>query len=113
MKMAARTLLTIGLLGSFGYAHAEADYKIGYITEYAFVGDTIVLRINSGVPDNCSTTPYAFMQIPAANKSMQAYVLSLWFSGEVATRQVLVGTAAPSGGNPYCTVRQLNPQFGS
>jgi hypothetical protein len=112
MKKAMRTLLAIGLVGGAGYAHAESNYKLGYITEYAFVGDTIVLRINTGVPDNCNSTSYGFMQIPAAYKSMQAYVLSLWFSGEATTRQVMVYTAAPSS-TPYCTILQLNPQFGS
>lgn len=57
-----------------------------------------------------SGSPYGWLQIPATNKAMQAYVTGLWLSGNAPDTFVYIYTNAPAAAGGYCQVTQINPQ---
>ena len=96
------------LLLSVRPAMAEATWTVGHINNVTFVGDVILIKTDSQLPDNCAGTGNGWIGIPAAYKQMHAFVLALWTRGDETSVQVVVYTTTVSGG--YCWVTQIDPE---
>lgn len=89
-------------------AAAYDTYQQGRIYDVTVAGNTMLIRLDTGIPDNCNGSPYGWMQVPEANKVMQSFVLGLWLRGDAAQTTVVVYTSGvPAGG--YCQINQIDP----
>ena len=102
----ARCLLVIGLLCTDTQALAAAEYLNGRINNITTTADGLMLTLDTGLPTWCTGTPYGWMFIPQAHKTMVATVLALWLSG---AREVTVYVNPYSAGSGFCTVNQVDP----
>ena len=89
-------------------ANSGPTYNSGRITNVTFAGDTILVMLDVGVPDNCAGTPYGWMMIPASSKSMSAFILGLWLRGDLAQTSMSVYTSGRDGSG-YCQIAQIDP----
>ena len=64
-----------------------------------------MIRLDAGVPTNCTGTPYGWMLIREGNKTMVAAALMAWHTGN---RGVTVYTDAITPGN-FCHINQFDP----
>jgi hypothetical protein len=85
--------------------HATDVYQAGAISDITSTREGLLLKLNSGLPTNCTGTPWGWMIIPESNKTMVATALILWASGQ---RNVVVYTDGYTG-NGYCAINQLDP----
>jgi hypothetical protein len=85
---------------------AGDSYQGGTMSNITSTPDGLMIMLDSGVPTNCNGTPYGYMLIPQANKTMIATALLTWVSGN---RQVTVYTSWATPGNGYCTINQFDP----
>lgn len=81
-------------------------YQSGRITNVTFT-DSVLIMLDTGVPTNCTGTPWGWMKIPAENKAMIAFVTGLWLRGDSASVTVVVYTTGLSDG--WCIVNQIDP----
>jgi hypothetical protein len=87
---------------------AASNYTFGHINNVTFVGDgSVWIMIDSSLPDNCAGTFAGWMQVPAANKTMIAFVLALWARGDENSTQVYVYTSGLT--NSVCQINQIDP----
>lgn len=100
------TIAALVLAFPFSCAHAGPTSQSGRITDTTFAGDSVLIRLDSASPDNCTGAPYGWMQVPANSKAMQAFVLGLWFRGDAAQTVVTVYTAGIDNGN--CVINQID-----
>jgi hypothetical protein len=89
-------------------AAAYDSYQAGRITNLTVAGNTILIMLDTGMPDNCAGTPSGWLQIPEASKVMQALALGIWMRGDAAQTNVTVYTDARTGGG-YCQINQIDP----
>jgi hypothetical protein len=80
----------------------------GQISNVTFVGDYVMITVNTGLPDNCLGTAWGWMRVPPENKAIIALVTGLWLRGDAATTTVTVYTN-PIDSSGYCTVNQIHP----
>jgi hypothetical protein len=99
--------LSIGI-ASVSSAHAADTYNSGYISNITFSGDEVLIMLSTGVPTNCTGTPYGWMRIPSALKPMIAFVIGLWMRGDMSSTSVTVYTNGLDGSG-YCSIGQLDP----
>ena len=97
----------IGSLWATSVPAADA-YLGGHINDVTFAGSDVMVRLDTGVPDNCTGTPFGWMLIPNSAKPMQAFVIGLWMRGDAAQTYAVVYTTAVSVGG-YCIINQLDP----
>ena len=97
-----------------GSAIAASSYQVGHITEMSAVdsasgggNDGVLISLDSGLPGNCSGTPFGWMWIPAGS-TPAAYVLGLWLESGESTVTVTVFTSGIAS-NGYCEVSQIQP----
>jgi len=102
---ARRVLMTLCLWLAAGGAMAADTYQGGRIVNITTTTQGLMLMLDSGLPTVCTGTPYGWMLIPEANKTMIAAALALWLSG---TRDVTVYVNAYAGSG-YCVINQLDP----
>lgn len=98
------------LLASMVVAHpcgAALNYQAGHINDITVTGDVIMVKLDSGLPDNCSGTAYGWMMIPADYKAVKALVLALWARGDMSSVPVQIYTDGLV--NNYCQVNQIDP----
>ena len=88
-------------------AFAGPTYMTGHIIDVTFTYDVAMIRLDSGLPDNCAGTSYGWMRIPPENKAMSAYVIGLSLSGNAKQTQVSVYTSGIVSG--YCQISQIDP----
>lgn len=86
-------------------AGAADTYQTGTINNITSTPSGLMLMLDNGPPTNCNGTPYGWMLIPEANKTMIATALMLWATGQ---RGVAVYTNAYTG-NGFCTITQFDP----
>lgn len=95
-------------------AMAMSYYEVGHIiamtTNNGTGGtpDGIMIRLDSGLPDNCAGTTFGWMWIPATSSVLTAYVLGLWLSGNAPSVTVTVYTTGLSM-DSFCQVTQIQP----
>lgn len=58
-------------------ASAAANYQTGHIADTTFLGEAVMVRLDSGQPDNCAGTAWGWIKVPVANKGMSAFVIGL------------------------------------
>ena len=90
-------------------AHAFDNYESGHITRVSYLGDFMIITVDTGVPTNCTGTPFGWMAIPVANKAMQAFVTGLWMRGDALDKSFTFYTAG-IGSTGYCEIGQLDTQ---
>lgn len=100
-------IATLMVLASTSAA-AYDSYQTGRIADVTVAGNTMLLRLDTGMPDNCAGTPFGWLQVPEASKVMQAFVLGVWMRGDAAQTSVTVYTDARTGGG-YCQINQIDP----
>ncbi len=83
------------------------SYQTGTITNITTLPEGVLLMLDAGPPTNCIGTPYNWMLVPEANKTMVAAVFMMWMSGQ---RRVTVYTATPYTGNGFCKLGQVDPE---
>lgn len=115
-----RSLLFAGFVvfgvGAFCPAPAVAGSALetGHIVAMSVVDGNggppngVVITLDSGLPDNCSGTPFGWMWIPATSSAITAYVLGLWLSGGAPSVSLTVYTSGLSS-NGFCQVTQIQP----
>lgn len=86
-------------------AQAAETYLAGTISNITTGPTGMRIMLDTGVPNNCTGTPYGWMLIRQEDKSMVAAALAMWFSGQ---RKVVVYTNAYSD-TTYCIINQLDP----
>jgi hypothetical protein len=107
IKRVARRAMAIAVAVASGAANAQPTYVSGHINDVTFVWDAVLIRVDSGLPDNCAGTSYGWMKIPVENKSMNAFVVGLWMRGDA--QQVAVTVYTDGLVNGYCRVTQIDP----
>jgi hypothetical protein len=105
----------VGLMVAFGLVAipfepvvAEQTYLVGHIRDITFVRDAVYIMLDTGVPGNCTGTPYGWMVIRGSDKAMQGFVLGLKFSGAFSSTTVAVYTDG-IGSSSYCEINQIDP----
>lgn len=87
---------------------AGPTYISGHISNITFAGDSVLIMIDAGLPDNCAGTSYGWMKIPPEYKSMTSFVLGLWMRGDESQVYVSVYTEGLVSG--YCRISQIDPE---
>lgn len=88
-------------------ALAGPTYTSGHINNVTFAGNFVMIMTDAPLPDNCVGTSSGWLQIPAANTSMIAFVLALWARGDESSTNVTVYTGGLSGA--FCQGNQIDP----
>jgi hypothetical protein len=115
LKWTTPNALLSAMIGVLGFAatpmaaNASPTYQVGRINNVTFAGDGVLIRLDTGLPDNCAGTGSGWMLIPISAKPIQAFVLGLWLRGDAAQVTVVVYTTAGvvSG---YCQIDQIDPE---
>ena len=103
-----RIQTAVALLASIaGPCVAGPTWQTGHINNIAVAGDDIVLKLDSGLPDNCTGTAFGWMLIPSSAKATKALVLALWARGDMSSSTVTIFTGGLVGS--YCQVDQIDP----
>lgn len=114
------TLVTaVGVLVCISPAWGQvSSYEaIGHINTFDAVDGTagggapangVLIKVDAGLPGNCSGTDSGWMWIPASSSAMTAYVIGLWLSGNAGSVQVTVYTVGLAS-NGFCQVVQVQP----
>jgi hypothetical protein len=109
-----KRLLSVAVFGLLTWlsvaqsASAAENYQSGRITNVTFVATGVLIMLDSGLPTNCTGTPFGWMMIPSEAKPISAFVLGLWLRGDAASEPVTVYTTGRVGGG-YCQVDQIDP----
>lgn len=103
-------LLATAALGVYFTANplssvAADHYLTGTITDITSLPTGLMVILDTGVPTNCTGSPYGCMLIPEANKTMVATALLMWTTG---SRRVTAYTNATPAGS-FCTINQFDP----
>lgn len=107
MRRLRRGLVIFVLCFGAGQATAESYYLSGHISNVTFIGDSLYLMLDAGLPDNCTGTSYGWMVIPAPYKAMSAFVLGIWMRGTASSDLVTVYTDGIVNG--FCQINQIDP----
>src|SRR5882724_10108244 len=106
-RLAGIFMLSIALL-SGQPALAYDTYQVGHISNVTFADDSVFIILDTGVPTNCTGTPYGWMVVPAANKAMTAFVLGLWLRGDISQVSMAVYTSGRDSSS-FCQINQIDP----
>ena len=88
-------------------SRAATTYAVGHINNITMGADTVLIKLDVPLADNCAGTGYGWMLIPATAKTLQAFVLALWARGDLANVTMTVYTDPVVNG--YCSVNQIDP----
>jgi hypothetical protein len=99
-KMAALCLLSVSSI-----SFAETDFLSGNISNVTSSSEGLLVTLNSGVPENCSSTPNNWMLIKQNDSTMVSIALAMWASGRTGAT---LHTSGISQDSPYCVVTQLD-----
>jgi hypothetical protein len=94
------------ILFCIGYSVAQGSTNsdtTGYITAQTSNAQGLLVQVSGGTPTNCSSTPYGWLLIPEANKSM----VSLTLTAIAQNRQVKVFTNGIPQGQTFCPAIQV------
>lgn len=110
MKLVVAAAALVAFLAVGERAHAGPDYLSGHISNVTFGANSVLVMLDTGLPDNCAGSPYGWMLIPGGAKVAQAFVLGLWLRGDAAQTSVYIYTTSPPSSGAYCEVTQIDPQ---
>lgn len=100
----AVTLMLIGIIEAANAA--ESNYVRGTITSYTTTTDGLMLMTDGGIPTNCTGTPYGWLLIPEANKTMIATALTMLTTGNKTATFYTGGIVGPTS---FCVIIQVEP----
>lgn len=89
-----------------GLTNAESSWLGGNINDITSVRGALLLRLDTGVPDNCQGTPYGWMMVKETDKTLLSVALALWTTGK---KGATVYTDGREGGTGYCVITQIDP----
>lgn len=99
--------ILIVLLFVSSYVVAGPTYVSGAMSAITSIPQGLLVRIgNSVLPDNCSGSPYGWMLLPEANKTMVSTALAMWVSGN---RSATLYSAGIDSGTGFCLLVQFAP----
>lgn len=101
MKKIVGLMFALSLTGPVS---AEQTYLGGSITNVTSHSGGLLIMLSSGVPTNCTGTPYGWMLIPEVNKTMVALALMTYAQGKGA-----VVYTDSNGGSGICVINQFDP----
>lgn len=84
---------------------AADTYQHGTISDTTSTSAGLMIRIDSGPPGNCASSPYGWMLIKSEHKAMLALTLLMLATGK---KSFVVYTAG-IGSSGYCEVSQMDP----
>jgi hypothetical protein len=102
-----RLLVGITMLMLGNAAIAGPTWTSGHIIDVTFLGDTIWIKTDGPLPDNCVGTLYGWLAVPSTNKPMIALVTGIWLRGDASTVNVGVYTTGMVGS--LCQINQIDP----
>jgi hypothetical protein len=76
-----RALIATAALVATASAGAADTYLTGNLSEVTTVPEGLLIRLDNGLPDHCAGTPYNWMLVSEANKTVLAMTMMLWFTG--------------------------------
>lgn len=103
MRKAIFTALLVGMFS--GNAFSAPSWTSGNLTNITSTSSGLMIMTDGSLPDNCAGTPYGWLLIKEANKTIVATTLATWLSGNKAVSVYTSGMDA-SG---YCVVTQVDP----
>lgn len=103
MKRLSWLLFSLIMVGSAG---AAPTYLTGNISNITSMVGGLLIKLDAGVPDDCTGTPYNWMMIAESNKTMIATALAAWHAGQKRVTVYMAGTYSGSG---YCMIGQFDP----
>ena len=86
---------------------AGTNWQVGHINNMTVADDEVYVKLDSGLPDNCTGTSGGWMIVPSASKALKALVLALWARGDMTATSVQIYTNGLVGS--YCEVDQIDP----
>ena len=106
LRMLANSAFAVSAVLLSGNAACGDVYQTGNMTNLTATSDGLMIMLDAGPPTTCAATPYGWMLIPEANKTLVATALAMWLSGKKAAT---IYSAPYSGG--WCILNQINPVF--
>jgi hypothetical protein len=100
-------LVLLTLFASRGVI-AGQTFLAGKISNVTFAGDTVFIKLDTGLPGNCAGTTSGWMMIPSNSKPMQSLMLGLWLRGDVRDVDLMVYTDGIAA-DGYCRINQIDP----
>ena len=87
--------------------HAGPSHQNGSISNLTVTTGGIMIKLSSGLPDNCAgTPPWSWMLIKQEHTAITSVVLASWASGN---KTGTVYTSGRENGSGYCLVTQFDP----
>ncbi len=106
MKIPPIRLLTAMIAMIVSLPSSAADtYLTGNITNLTSTGGGLLIMLDSGIPVNCTGTPYNWLLIRAENKAMIALTLTMYSLGK---KNATVYTNPVTPGS-FCEINQYDP----
>ena len=83
------------------------NYQGGTITDLTAITSGIMIRLDSGVPDNCKGTPHGWMLVKQEHTAITSTVLTAWTSGNKSITVYTSGRG--NSGSEFCEITQFDP----
>jgi hypothetical protein len=83
---------------------AQAGYLTGTITDITSTPDGLMLKLSTGLPADCTGSPYNWMLVPEQYKTIIVTTLGFYLGGMKTVTVYSVPTT-----NFYCKINQIDP----
>lgn len=94
------------LMAVSGQSVAGPYHQAGKISDITVGTLGLMLKMDSGLPDNCAGTPYGWMLVDQQHTALTSVVLAAWAAQRTEGVIYTSGRAADTG---YCLVSQFDP----
>ncbi|TQV74915.1 hypothetical protein FLL45_08115 [Aliikangiella marina] len=84
---------------------AAETYQRGKIINITSGKSGLLIKLDSGVPNNCADSPYGWIKVLQEHTAMTSVVLMMWSTDK---KDVTVYTD-PAGDGGYCVANQIDP----
>lgn len=81
-------------------------HQYGKIRDISAVTGGLLIKLDSGAPDNCANTPYGWLLVKSDRTTIISVVLASWAAG---SKTGTIYTTGLENGNGYCLVNQFDP----
>ena len=85
---------------------AASNHQNGSIENLTVSTSGIMIKLSSGLPDNCEGTPYGWLLVKQEHSALTSVVLAAWATGNSSAT---VYTAGRENGSGFCLVTQFDP----
>lgn len=101
-----RALIFISLLAICCRGYAGPNYQFGKISDITVTAAGVMVKMDSGLPDNCAGTPFGWMLIEQKYTALTSVVLAAWAAQRMNGGVYTIGR--PNGAG-YCLIDQFDP----